>query len=332
MGFLSTIKLLPKPLIVVFGVFASLPLISLFIIPNPGIAILTQGPMRSGVILTAYWIFPLLICSLCLRRTFTLVPLFFIECGLLLLHSILDLQYQPADIQLIRYVLLLGMTVFTLTFLNKDVLYPLLAGNQRAWRAAPRLYVQVPMLLWFKDDPGTRVPIVLHNCSLTGIGISGPKEVFETILHGKESLGAFVIQIGFGSKNWMLNVQLVRRKEEDAILFAGMRVLNNEVMSRMMEEVQLLLPPQKTLKGMMGQYWVRRGFRHAVLALWVVSMASVFMMPSCAAVQYRDLYPTRERGQPVSESAPQMKLSKPSSVTINENLPAWRDRALGCAP
>jgi len=330
MGFLSTIKALPRPLIVVFGVFLSIPFLSLVVIPHPVITVLSQGPARGGIILAAYWVLPLFICSLCLRRTFALVPLFFIECGLLLLHSIQDLQYQPSDIQTIRYFLLFGMTVFTLTFLNKDVLYPLLAGNQRAWRAAPRLYVQVPMLLWYKDDPASRVPIVLHNCSLTGIGISAPKEIFEAMLHDKESLGAFVIQIGFGSKNWMLNVQLVRRKEEAAILYAGFRVLNNEIMGAMMEEVQQLLPPQHTMKGMLGQYWVRRGFRHAVLALWAVSMASVFMMPSCASVEYREVYyGAKEKGQPLSGSA---RKYVQSSVTINERLPALQSRALGCVP
>jgi len=341
MGFISKFKTLPTPLIIVFAAFCVMPGFSFFIAANPFLSALSQGPLRGSVILLAYWVLPFIICSLCYRRSFVMIPIFFIECGLLLLHSILDMQYQPADIQLVRYFLLLGMTVFTVTFLNRDVVYPLLAGNARAWRSAPRLRVQVPMLLWYTDEPNTRLPVVLHNCSLTGIGISGPKDVFKTLLHEKENVGAFVIQIGFGSKNWMLNVQLIRRREEAAILYAGFKVLNSEVMVRMMEEVQALLPPQKTLRGMISQYWVRRGFRHAVLALWAVSMASVFMMPSCAHVEYREVYPTRERGQaPITGTAPQRKLNDQfqavqtaqNSTKVTENLPAWRSRALGCVP
>ncbi len=330
MGFFSTFKTLPRPLIVVFSLFAVFPVLSFFLFSNPFLASADQGVFRGSLILLAYWFLPLLICSLCLRRAFGLVPIFFIECGLLLFQSIMDVQTQPADVQLIRYVLLLGMTAFTMTFLNKDVLYPLLAGNKRAWRTAPRLYVQVPMLLWYQDDPHHRLPIVVHNCSLSGIGLSGPKEAFQTLLHEKDSLGAFVIYIGFGSKNWMLNVQLIRKREEAAILYAGFRVLNQDVMAKILEEVQLLLPPQKTLRGILGGYWVRRGFRHVVLVLWAVSMASVFMMPGCAHSEQREYkeLSLRKKGQPpLNGTAPKVIVS-----TTTESSHAWRDRALGCVP
>lgn len=279
MLFLRTVKALPTPLLALFGIFALLPVAALFFFHDPFQTLLVQGPLKSLLILAAYWAMPAMICYFTLKRSFAIIPLFFFECALLLLHSIENVHAQPVDVQLVRYGLLAGMTLFTVTFLNKDVLYPLLSGNGRAWRSAPRLYVNVPMQLWYQDSPDQKLPIVIHNCSLTGIGLSGPHQQLKELLEHKDKLNHFLIQVGYSGKHWMLNVKLARTREEAAVLYAGFRVFNSEAMHEFIAQMETLLPPQKTVAGWLSRYWVRSGFRHAVLALWAVSILSMLAMP-----------------------------------------------------
>lgn len=290
----KSLKTLPTPLILLVALCPVLPVASLFTVPLT--KLLYYGPGEFFLTVTSYWVLPLTIAFFAVRRNFVIIPAFYLECCLLLTHTLLNRDLSVPDLQLVRFGLLGTMTLFTLVFLNKDVLYPLLAGSQRAWRAAPRLYTNVPMLLWYHNE-STKLPIVVHNCSMTGIGISALKERFRPILEGKNDLGSFVIHVGYGSKNWMLTVQLVRTREELATVYAGMRVLNTEVMHDFMNEVENMLPAQKTLRSLVSHYWVRRGFRHAVLALWAVSMMSLLMIPGC----------TKENGPP--------EIREPSKIT-----------------
>ena len=279
MSLLKSVKNLPTPLIFLVALLSLPPVSSLFLFNFE--TLISQSPYEFFLVAVAYWVFPLLLVVTALHRTFLLIPLFYLECVLLLSHLMVMRSLSHEEVQFARYGLLALITLFTAVFLNKDILYPLLAGSQRAWRTAPRVYLNVPMLLWYHNDH-SKLPIILHNCSLAGLGISALKSQFRPILEGKHELASFVINIGYGGKNWMLTVKLVRIREEAATIYAGLRVLNSEVMHDLIQEIENVIPPQKTLKGVLTNYWVRRGFRHAVLVLWVSSLMSLIAIPGCA--------------------------------------------------
>jgi hypothetical protein len=231
----------------------------------------------------------------------------------------LNVNSLPADVQMLRYLLLAGMTGFTLVFLNRDMLYPLLAGNRR-WRSKPRLYVQVPMHVWYQDDPSSKMPIVLHNCSHNGLGLSGPTDRLRALFDRKDQLNHFLIHVGHAGKNWMLNVTLIRTKQEEAVLYAGLRVHNTEVMADFIGQVETLMPPQNTLGRSFSRYWVRSGFRHAMIALWAVSMLGVMIMPACAHQPNRQASAESQRTSAASTSR---VLSEPRPFLSKANSPPY---------
>jgi len=265
----------------VFIVCISIPLVSLSYLTGPRQLLINDGFWPTLLIALGYWILPLAIAAAAISREFSVVPLFLLECVLLLTHSIVNLHHLPQELQLVRYLSLLGALLwFALIFLTKDSLYPLLAGNHRAWRLAPRLYASIPLQVWLPNDFGHRVSVVMNNCSITGMGFEMSLENFERFFGHKKALGAFILFIGHGEKTWMLNARISRIHPHGDHVFLGMEIFDSKVMRSFIDDLFLKMPAG-TVRGGFARIFIRSGVQQAAIALWGLSLFGFFLIPSC---------------------------------------------------
>lgn len=269
---------LPSPLLIVLGVFSVVPLWSVSFLGFPWDFISEHNVWKTLLLLFAYWVGPITLCFLTLRRNFFFVPMFFIECLGLLCHALLNLEGQPVEMQVLRFVLLGGMAFFCLLFLSRDSLYPLLAGNARPWRKAPRLVAKIPLEISIEGTQKTKV--FLENCSVTGLCLSSDKNNLKTLLGDKGRWEGFSLELSDGANTRMFPVELAWLRESESSCAVGLRVLDSVSMEGWIKELELCHKGYHFLSAI-DKYWVRKGFRHAALSCWALIMAWTFIIPSC---------------------------------------------------
>ncbi len=280
--FLKRMVILPIPLLVVFWTFLTLPIVSMTYLPGPGALLEQEGFWIAALAAIGCWGLPLIIAVAASTRDFSVVPLFLVECVILLVQNVLNIHHLTLEAQNFRYFLLLGaLTWFALVFLTKDSLYPLLAGNSRPWRLAPRLYASVPLEIWHPDDRSKHISVMLDNCSVTGMGMILEREKFEQFFGPKETLGAFILYMGHGDASWMLSTKIIRMEERDGKIFLGVEVFNTSAMRSFINALFIQMPAPSRGGGL-GRLQIRGGAQQLAIVLWGISLYWYFIIPSLA--------------------------------------------------
>ena len=105
------------------------------------------------------------------KRNFLFLPLFLLEGGLLIAHA--SFSDLPQHLFWLRAALVAVMMVMGLFFLNRDFFFPFLSKANRLWRRNSRLPANLSFTIKVGEDT---YPLVMEDCSATGMCISGSYE------------------------------------------------------------------------------------------------------------------------------------------------------------
>ena len=273
MDFRATITKVPRTLFLVILLLFFLPAFSPYLVGGQFLG----GNWADQIFLaTTYWLFPLSIIFLILRRRLIFIPVFLAEISLLVGHTFFFGITHPNEMLMVRYYVMTLMGISTLLFVNRETLFPFLVEAKRGWRRDIRMRLKKDGEFFFSDAPERKLKINLDNISISGIALTGDLEPFSQLLHQKDKLPHFLFQLEVDGKVWLLNARLAHKRQVGAYLYIGLEVLNTEMLGKMIDSLIPAAGRPAELRFRMARQWLRTDLRIVAAAVWVLLMASIF--------------------------------------------------------
>lgn len=259
-----------------FVLFAASPMWILLFSGSPESFVLSMLGVADLVTVATYFIFPLLICSTIWLRSWFLVPLFLIQCFLLVVHSALNPTLLESETQSVRWISISLATVMGFLLLNRDFLYPLIRKNRRRWRVAPRFAANAQLEVYNGEQLIAVASMVDY--SRAGVGLLVPKETSEQDLRPAHPNSHIAIKYQDEKDRFEVPVRLIWSQEQAGHLRVGMQSLNVQAMEQLSNALTGTVNPTSVPNhntNRLKKYARRLGF-----AIWIASLALAFGLPA----------------------------------------------------
>ena len=197
-----------------FWLFAVVPLASFVVVDAPWNVYAHEGIVRAAVIVGAYWLIPAAICYAILFRHYLFLPLYILQCVMLLTHAVLYRDRLPLDLSIVRFVMVFLMAYVGVFFGNKDFLSPFLTMQKRFWRKSPRLQVRHRVTL-VGERPEHRIPAELRDVSSGGIAAFIEPKHRDTFIAGYAIGARLTAQLKWNGRDQTVSVTIVRKDESE---------------------------------------------------------------------------------------------------------------------
>src|SRR5207302_1382371 len=154
------------------------------------------------------------------------------------------------------------MTGISLVFATKDNIYPFLSKSRRGWRRKPRLAVEQPAFL---VAGGARIPLMMQNCSLTGVAAHGEAARLMPLLTRLAAHRPVTLMLQLGRKELQLPATVVWYRSDGPVVLFAVHTRATHVMEQFVDSVG------KTGEGSafafgLARLWVKTSVRRAALA------------------------------------------------------------------
>jgi len=171
---------MPRPIRALFFLFLLIPLASL-LFARASLSV-SGSQTNSGFVLffVSYWLLPLLLCFTIFVKRYLFLPLYILQCAILLVHSLGYVHATSGDILFARTILI-GMIIYVdILFGNKDLFAPFLTVRKRSWRKYPRSQFHLQLELRSPDEDWS-IPAILKNSSLGGMALTVSENDFHRL-------------------------------------------------------------------------------------------------------------------------------------------------------
>lgn len=272
------LRSLPAPLVGMFLIFFFVPILSLAIHRPPWEMWFTDGITQTAIVTLTYWICPWALCGAILIRRYLFLPFYLLQCLALAVHSWYYGVSLPLDLEITRYVLVGCMGYIGVLFANKDFLYPFLAKNPRFWRKARRFDVDFPVEI-VGDNPEDRIPAMMTNCSVTGMGVRIPQGQFKQLLKRKRRGQRLSVIAKHGPLEVTLPVEVVWLFDYGPYGNLGLRVLQTD---RMIEFVASFTGSEETRSPVRTRHaqLLEHDVKQTAFVLWMLFIMLSFSIPA----------------------------------------------------
>jgi len=269
-------KSLPSPLVVTAIVFGIVPLWSLLFMQRPWELLDQSTGWKSAVLIFNFWIGPFALSLLALTRHKFLIPMFLIECGTMLLNTMVELSADTSQLVGLQLVLVVALFFFAFFLFKTDALYPLMHGASRAWRGAPRMDVG---LIFTASAAGKSAKVVLQDCSLTGMQLAGSTRHLRPLIHGKHKEDQLDFSLSLDGKSWDFTADIAWIREEDGEQRLGLHVPDKNGMTQFFESLPREEARNRALV-IFNRYWQSKAVRQVALSLWAILIFAALLIPS----------------------------------------------------
>lgn len=238
------------------------------------------------VTMATYGLCPWLISLSIWRRSMLLLPLFLAQCALLCIHTFMNPTEAHANLQFIRWLVLIVASISGFLLVNRDFLYPLLSKNRRRWRVAPRFSASAQIEIYNAQQLITLASVI--DCSKSGLGLLLPRDTAEHELRPVDGSTRIHIRYHQGSKTFEVPVRLVWSQDQSTHLRIGFQALSSEAMSELFTILKES-PPKHSWSTKIMLMWSKKHLRRAAFLIWIASLGLAFGLPSCQANDIKTL-------------------------------------------
>jgi hypothetical protein len=280
----KTFQGMPAILMVLFWISLCLPVFSAFLLQNPIDFINSGQPLKGTLSVATLYIFPCMVALTIIKRHFTFLFFAAFEAIGLILLTILDNDAVPADWQAVRYSLIALMAGIGIFVLNRDILYPFVAGKVRLWRRNPRLFANLKMSLKDAKTP-VAIPLIMENCSLTGTAAMGNRDQLKKFLSNKSVGQPVAITVQYARRSFDIPANIVWYRYDGPVCTLGFACSDVEKMALLIQELKLRKFSQGRLANSVARIWLFSPVRKIFLSLWCLSILGSFMLPACSPHQ-----------------------------------------------
>jgi hypothetical protein len=278
---------MPPAVASMFWVFAIVPLASFWVVDAPWTVYAREGATRAAVVVAAYWLVPAAICYAILFRHYLFLPLYILQCAVLLTHAVLYRDRLPLDLSIVRFVMVFLMGYVGVFFGNKDFLSPFLTMKKRFWRKAPRLQLRYRITL-VGERPEHRIPAELRDVSSGGIAVFVEPKHRDTFIAGYAMGTRLTASMKWNGREQTVAVTLVRKEAdqggwrlglESAEGYPAFAAFFRWAKDEMEREAALLhTPPSSSAAGVLAH-----DLHQSAVTLWLLFIALSFGLPAIAA-------------------------------------------------
>ena len=272
---ISRIKNLPGPLIFMIMVFLVTPFISLVYLPSPIGLFQKFALIEAILLLLTYWIVPVILVGTMIGQSFTALILLILQAFLLIVTAILNLEMLVSDAKIIRILSILVMTVAGWVILSQDLLFPFLTDGHRFWRRHKRIHGNRLMTLLGANQD--RYKVMLNDVSLSGMGITVPKEA-ELYLSESKPGDELEFEIRERELSCIIKTNLVWKKSLGPVVQVGVMASDKELMEKVQKTVKYLAKTSRWQTAI-NHLWARAHFRQFVYGMWILSVIATFALP-----------------------------------------------------
>lgn len=212
---------MPPAIASMFWLFAVVPVASFVVVEAPWVVYAKEGIVRAAVIVGAYWLIPAAICYAILFRHYLFLPLYILQCAMLLTHAVLYRDRLPLDLSIVRFVMVFLMAYVGVFFGNKDFLSPFLTMQKRFWRKSPRLQIRHRVTL-VGERPEHRIPAELRDVSSGGIATFVEPKHRDTFIANYPVGAKLKAHLKWNGRDQTVSVTIVRKDETDGGLRLGL--------------------------------------------------------------------------------------------------------------
>ncbi len=205
---------MPPAIASMFWLFAIVPLASFVVVDAPWVVYAREGVVKAAVVFAAYWLVPVAICYAITFRHFMFLPLYILQCVMLLAHAVLYRDRLPLDLSIVRFVMVFLMAYVGVFFGNKDFLSPFLTVKKRFWRKSPRLQVRYRITL-VGERPEHRSPAELRDVSSGGIAVVIEPKHRDTFISGYDLGAGLTTNLKWNGRDQTVSVTIARKDEMD---------------------------------------------------------------------------------------------------------------------
>ena len=176
------LKNLPTTILALAAGFFVFPFWSLSFF-NPFEVYLRTGSWTEVVsCVVPYWIGPLVIVFLALKRSLLVLPVFLLECGALFAQTLVSPIALSPYMQFIRIFLLIALLGIGFLLLSREMVFPLLSKNGRRWRSDVRFFFNHRAILESIGGKVWHARAMIENASRKGLLVSAPATEFEELI------------------------------------------------------------------------------------------------------------------------------------------------------
>lgn len=284
MWLVKEVKSMPGYLLGIFLVFLIIPISSLFFHQVPWEMYRTEGLWYTLLVLVTYWICPWLLCIAIIIRRFLFLSFYLVQCLMLGIHCIAYGNYLPFDLQIVRFVLIACMVYIGFLFINKDFLYPFLSKDRRFWRKAKRFefFFDVQIV---NNQTEKKIPAVLLDCSVTGMGIKILDENFRGFIKKCRRGDRFSVLLKRGVVEMKLPVETVWIFHYGEFWKLGLQILNTRQMVDFIADVTGKEQKIRTINNSQS-HLLENDVRQTAYVLWMLFITLSFSIPAFASFFY----------------------------------------------
>jgi uncharacterized protein (DUF2141 family) len=263
----------PPSMKIFFLVYFLLPILSSFESTNLwqiASQVSAQDIVTAGI---AYFIAPWLICALLFKRSALVLPALIVQLGAMavdaMTHPSLDRDFLYFRVAAILVVCIAGV-IFT----SRDILFPLMTTNNRGFRRAPRIYANRPLKLF---DHGQPIPVVLENCSLTGLALFGEYQQISNFLRSRYFDDPIFVALGREDDSPIVRASLVAIRNDQTHIRLGLSIAESRTMSKF---IRSLHNHRSDVATKFKLAWNSSYFQRIAIGIWAVTMFSLIVVPT----------------------------------------------------
>jgi uncharacterized protein (DUF2141 family) len=270
----AQILALPPSMKAFFFSYLLLPLFALFGPSNPFGNLLNLESHRVVLLLGAYFFLPWILCYFVLRRSPMILPALLLQLGCIGGDLFVYGRLLEPDAQIPRIFFFALLIAVGILFTSRDILFPFIAGSKRGFRRAPRIYTNKSVAI---VGPTELIPVILENCSLTGLAVFGESQTLGNFLQKRRHGVPFSICLDRRTPTNTVMATLVAERSDGTHMRLGLSVKDTQKMSAF---IRSLSTKERSLKWKLTVFWNSSYFQRIAILTWVVSLAASIMLPA----------------------------------------------------
>lgn len=275
-----TIKTLPGPLKAIAAAFTVFPLWSLTF-ANPLEAYLRYASVKpAALIVAAFWLLPLMIVGLTLKRSLLLLPVFVIECGTLLAQAFGAEQAASPFLHAARYIMLACLCGVGVLLMSREMVFPLLQGGGRTWRSHRRVTVNRAATIEAIGDAELKVRAVIENASLGGLLLVTSSESIQDLIRKARPGEVVKFALRLGSSLHRVEAKLIWFDSAGPTTRIGLRSESEGTLSALLDAGSHT-QGKDSVGTIWERLWARSQVRVAALMLWGGVIGGTLWVPNC---------------------------------------------------